>query len=569
MVENIYKALSEERKKLQEEGLVPAWYSTSGYQMFKEKYEYETNGRSVRGQFERIAKTAAKHLVGTPMHAGAETAFFDLLWNGWLSPSTPVLANMGTNRGMPVSCSGSVVGDSIDGFYSAYRETALLTKYGFGTSGYLGDIRPRGSKIAVGGKASGVVPVFKRFVQDMRDVAQGTARRGAWAGYLPIDHADFDELVEYIMAEPDDANVGWVATNEFKRRLDAGDAEAIRRYQKAMKAKMVLGKGYWSFIDKVNEKRPEWYKELDLTVKASNLCNEITLFADHDHTFTCVLSSLNLALYDDWKDTDAIHWATIFLDCVASEFIERATGIPGLEKAVRFTEKGRALGLGVCGFHTYLQKKKVPFESFEAHQINKVIFYEIDKMSKEASKTLANELGEPEWMKGWGYRNTHRIAIAPTKSTALLMGGVSEGINPDPAMSFTQLTSAGEVERVNPVLLDLMKEKGVYTKKHIKELKLAGGSVQHVAWLSPEEKAVFRTAFEINQEAILRLASVRGKHIDQWQSLNLFFGASADEKEISRIHQIAFDDPNILGLYYIYSNSEIQGAIDNECLACQ
>lgn len=544
------------------------WYSTSGYQMFKEKYEYETNGRSVRGQFERIAKTAAKHLKGTSLEKDAETAFFDLLWKGWLSPSTPVLANMGTNRGMPVSCSGSVVGDSIDGFYTAYRETALLTKYGFGTSGYLGDIRPRGSKISVGGKASGVVPVFKRFVQDMRDVAQGTARRGAWAGYLPIDHGDFDELVEHVMADPDDANVGWVATSQFITLLNSGDKEAIRRYQKAMKAKMVLGKGYWSFIDKINDKRPEWYKALGLYVKASNLCNEITLFADEDHTFTCVLSSLNLALRDEWKDTDAIFWATVFLDCVAGEFIERAKGISGLEKAVRYTEKGRALGLGVCGFHTYLQKKRIPFESFDAHQLNNEIFYDIDKKSKEASALMARELGEPEWMKGWGYRNTHRIAIAPTKSTALLMGGVSEGINPDPAMSFTQLTAAGEVERVNPVLLELMKEKGVYSKKHVKEIKLANGSVQGVSWLTPEEKSVFRTAFEINQEAILRLASSRGRYLDQWQSLNLFFGASANEREISRIHQIAFNDPNILGLYYIYSNSEVSGALNQECIAC-
>ena len=544
------------------------WYSTAGAQMFYEKYEYETNGRSVRGQFERIAKTAAKHLKGTTLEKDAETAFFDLLWKGWLSPSTPVLANMGTNRGMPVSCSGSVVGDSIDGFYTAYRETALLTKYGFGTSGYLGDIRPRGSAISVGGKASGVVPVFKRFVQDMRDVAQGTARRGAWAGYLPIDHGDFDELVEHVMADPDDANVGWVATDKFIALMNSGDKEAIRRYQKAMKAKMVLGKGYWSFIDKVNNKRPEWYKALGLEVKASNLCNEITLFADGDHTFTCVLSSLNLALRDEWENTDAIFWATAFLDCVASEFIEKAKGILGLEKAVRFTEKGRALGLGACGFHTYLQKKRIPFESFDAHQLNNQIFHDINEKSKEASALLARELGEPEWMKGWGYRNTHRIAIAPTKSTALLMGGVSEGINPDPAMSFTQLTAAGEVERVNPVLLDLMKEKGVYSKKHVKEIKLANGSVQGVSWLTSEEKAVFRTAFEINQEAILRLASARGRYIDQWQSLNLFFGASANEQEISRIHQIAFNDPNILGLYYIYSNSEVSGALDSECVAC-
>lgn len=272
MITNLYERLSETRKKLQAEGLVPEWYSTAAYQLFSQKYEYETHGRSVRGQFERIAKTAAKHLKGTKWENVAEAKFFDLLWNGWLSPSTPVLANMGTNRGLPVSCSGGYIHDSINGFYSSRHETAMLTKNGFGTSAYLGSIRPRGSDISVGGKASGVVPVFKGFVQDMRDVAQGTARRGAWAGYLEIDHDDFDELVDHITAEPDDANVGWIITDAFLNKLRAGDEEAIRRYQKAMKFKMVTGKGYFFFVDKANAKRPEAYIKNNLTVKASNLC---------------------------------------------------------------------------------------------------------------------------------------------------------------------------------------------------------------------------------------------------------------------------------------------------------
>lgn len=272
MTINIYDKLSEERKKLQEDGLVPEWYSTGGYQLFKEKYDYQTDGRSVRGQFERIAKTAAKHLKGTSFMDDAEQQFFDLFWNGYLSPSTPVLANMGTDRGLPVSCSGSVVGDSIHGFYSNRLETAMLTKMGFGTSGYLGDIRPRGAGIACGGKASGVVPVFKGHVQDMRDVAQGTARRGAWAGYLEIDHGDFDELADLVMSEPDDANVGWIISNAFIDLLEAKDPEADRRFKKTMKVKMVTGKGYYCFIDKVNANRPEMYKRLGLEVKSSNLC---------------------------------------------------------------------------------------------------------------------------------------------------------------------------------------------------------------------------------------------------------------------------------------------------------
>lgn len=564
---NLYDKLSEERKQLQEQGLVPDWYSTGGYQMFKEKYEYEVDGRSVRGQFERIARTAAKHLKGTKFEKDAEAKFFDLFWRGLLSPSTPVLANMGTTRGLPVSCSGSAVEDSIDGFYSNRHETAMLTKFGFGTSSYLGNIRPRGTPIRVGGKASGVVPVFKGHVQDMRDVAQGTARRGAWAGYLEIDHGDFDELADHIMAEPDDANVGWIIRNDFIKRLESKDIDALRRFQKAMKMKMITGKGYFCFIDKINEKRPAMYKNLGLTVKASNLCDEITLFADAQHTFTCVLSSMNVAKWDDIKDTDAVYWATIFLDCVASELIEMGRGIPGLEKAIRFTEKGRALGLGQCGFHTLLQSKMLSFEGFEAHMLNLDIAAFIDRESLRASQDLAAELGEPEWCKGYGVRNTHRIAIAPTKSTALLMGGVSEGINPDPAMSFTQMTAAGEVDRINPILLNLMKSKGVYSKKNIAEITAKQGSVQHVDWLDAEEKAVFRTAFEINQKAIIRMASARARYVDQWQSLNLFFAADEDPAWIAEVHGEAFRDPNILGLYYIYTQAGVQ-ASKGECEAC-
>jgi ribonucleoside-diphosphate reductase alpha chain len=564
MSKNIYKELSEERKKLQEQDLVPQWYTTAGYQMFKEKYEWDTNGRSVRGQFERIAKTAAKHV---PMLPEAEAKFFELLWKGWLSPSTPVLANMGTTRGMPVSCSGTIATDSIDGFYSNLHEVAMLTKNGFGTASDFSNIRPRGSKISIGGKASGVLPVIKEHVNAMRNVAQGTARRGAWACYLDIEHGDFHEVVDHISAEPDDLNIGWTIRQSFIDRLDSGDQEAITRFQKAMKVKMVTGKGYFFFVDKANAKRPAMYKELGLMINNSQLCSEIMLFNDEEHTYTCVLSSMNASKYREWKNTNAVYWATIFLDCVASEFVERAEGVPGLEKAVRFTIKGRALGLGLCGIHTLFMQEGLPFESFEAHRLSQEIQKHIDEESLRASKDLAKLLGEPEWCKGYGLRNTHRIAIAPTKSTALLMGGISEGINPDPAMSYTQMTAAGEVDRLNPVLLELMKRKGVYTKKHIQEITDKQGSVQHVDWLTAEEKEIFKTAFEINQKAVLRLASARSMYIDQWQSLNLFFAADEDPAWIAEVHSEAFRDPNMLALYYIYTQAGVQ-ASKGECEAC-
>ena len=564
-----YERLSDERKALQKEGLVPKWYSTGGYQMFKEKYEYQTEGRSVRGQFERIAKTAAKHLEDTTLHKGAEEKFFNLLWKGWLSPSTPVLANMGTNRGLPVSCSGGVVEDSIEGFYKNRTETAILTKHGFGTSVYLGNIRPRGSKISVGGKANGLVPVFKGHVQDMREVSQGSARRGAWAGYLEIDHGDFDELADFILAEPDDCNVGWIITDEFIKRLDSGEDEAIRRYQKAMKLKMVTGRGYFHFIDKVNRQRPDMYKEHGLTVKASNLCLEIALFADADHTFSCVLSSLNDARWDEWKDTDAPYWATVFLDCVAEEFIQRAKKINGLDKVIRFTEKGRALGLGQCGLHTLFQSKMIPFESLEAQLLSQQIAKRIQEESDRASRDMAVILGEPEWCKGYGFRNTHRRAIAPTKSTALLMGGISEGINPDPAMTYTQKTSAGDVSRINPTFLKLMKERGHNNKATLKSITDKFGSVQHLDWLTDEEKAVFKTAFEIDQNVILRMTAARQKFVDQGQSMNLFFSAEEKPEHIGRVMTTAAKNEGILGVYYIYTQAGVKAAQETQCLACQ
>ena len=564
MSESIYKKLSEERKELQAQGLVPEWYTTAGYQMFKEKYEYETQGRSVRGQFERIAKTAAKHV---PMLPEAEEEFFNLLWKGWLSPSTPVLANMGTTRGMPVSCSGTIADDSVDGFYSNLREVALLTKYGFGTATDLSNVRPRGAKISIGGKASGVLPVIKEHVNAMRNIAQGTARRGAWACYLNIEHGDFNEVADHILAEPDDLNIGWTIKQSFIDRLNSGDQEALERFQKAMKIKMVTGKGYFFFVDKANAKRPIMYRDKGLFINNSQLCSEIMLFNDDEHTYTCVLSSMNAAKWDEWKDTNAAYWATIFLDCVASEFVERAKNVPGLEKAVRFTIKGRALGLGLCGIHTLFMQKMLPFEGFQAHTLSQEIQSVIWEHANIATARMAELLGEPEWCKSYGVRNTHLIAIAPTKSTALLMGGVSEGINPDPAMSYTQMTAAGEVDRLNPVLLELMKQKGVYTKKHVQEITDKQGSVQHVDWLTEEEKKVFRTAFEIDQKAVLRLASARSRYIDQWQSLNLFFAADEDPAYIAEVHQEAFADPNILALYYIYTQAGVQAAKDS-CEAC-
>ena len=564
---SFYDKLKEERKTLQEQDLLPAWMTTAGYQLFKEKYLWAEHPRK---QYEVIAATLAAHTDDAPAW---RHKFFDLFWRGWLSPSTPVLANTGTDRGLPVSCSGGYVSDSVDGFYLARREAALLTKHGFGTSGYLGDIRPRGAPISSGGKASGVLPVLKGFVQDSRDVSQGGVRRGSWAGYLPIDHGDFFEVARYLENEPDDLNIGWNISDDFLNRLQMQETDARIRFGTALKTKLVTGKGYFYFPDKANRALPAYYP---ISTKASNLCSEILLPSDEQHTFTCVLSSMNVAKYDEWKDTDAVFTATVFLDCVCSEFILKAKGIPGLENAVRFTEKARALGLGVAGFHSYLQSKNIPMDSLEAVYFNQELFEKLDKESLEASQWMGENWGSPQWVREHGgndplgqpLRNCSRIAVAPTKSTALIMGGISEGINPDPAMVYTQTTAGGEMDRINPYLLDIMKERGVYNKATLTDLTDKFGSVQHVEWLTEEEKRVFKTAFELDQNVLVRLASQRAKYIDQWQSLNLFFSAEADPRYVAEVHKNAFMDENIRALYYVYSKSGVSASKD-ECSVCQ
>lgn len=546
-----YEEYRRERLELQAKGQVPEWMTTGGYQLFKQKYQYE--GQTVRETHERIADTLSAHLPASIREEG-KAWFFSLLWKGWLSPSTPVLANTGTNRGLPVSCSGQYIGDSIHSFYSNRLECAVLTKNGFGTSGYFGDIRPRGAGFSGGGTASGAPTIFAGFCQDMRDVSQGSQRRGAFAAYFDITTADFEELITYAYTNPDDCNIGWCVTDSFITALDNGDAEALRRFQETLKLKMTLGIGYYFFVDIVNNLNPEGYPH----VNASNLCSEITLFADNEHTFTCVLSSMNVAKFNEWKDTDAVFWSTVFLDCVAEEFIQKAKHIPALEKAVRYTEKYRSLGLGVTGFCTYLQSESIPYESLEAQWFNDDLFSIIKRAAVDASKT----------MEQWGrVPHSHLLAVAPTKSTALLMGGVSEGINPDPAMTYTQLTPAGEVDRVSPVLLKVMKERGKYTPETIQDIVTNNGSVQHVEWLDDHEKKVFKTAFEINQETVVRLASRRQRFICQSQSLNLFFAADEDPRWISHIHKLAFKDKNIKSLYYIYTKAGISGS--KECEACQ
>jgi ribonucleoside-diphosphate reductase alpha chain len=575
---NKYEQLSHIRKELQRLGEAPDWYTTAAYQLLTEN-EYLNTAETPKDMFTRMANRASELTTfPIPKNFGYENwndAFYDITWKGWLSPSTPVLTNLGNDRGHPISCSGTHLEDSIYGFYAARMEVALLTKAGYGTSWNLSNVRPRGSVISKGGTASGIMQSASGAVQDTKDVSQGS-RRGNIGQYLNPMHADFDEMYDQIMAEDDGWNAGWILTDSYKELFKTDPDTADTIWKKMMKGRMSKGKGYQFYLDKVNRSRPQMYQDRGLLVSHSNLCGEINLFNDEDHSFTCVLSSMNIARYDEWKDTKAIQIATVFLDAVIEDMLIKARAGKGFEKIIAFTEKSRAIGLGQLGISTYYQMNSWVYGGLESIMFNQSITKELDRETLLASRMLAREVGEPEWMKGYGERFSHRLAFPPTKSTAVHMGGMSEGINPVYANVYEQDTAGGNIYRINPVLLTLMKERDTYTEEVMQRISEAQGSVQGEDWLSVHEKDVFRTAYELNQETIIMMGSQRQKIMTlggggQGQSLNLFITPDESEEEISRLHVLAFLDEWLLSLYYVHSlNEELTYKINkSSCVSCE
>lgn len=576
---DMYEKLSNERKKLQMEDKLPEWMTTMGWQTLKNKdYLYKTN--DLKYTFRRMAKTAARHLnkLGIERKEYYQRRFFEIMWYAHMGPSTPNF-NLGTPKGCPISCAGNVIGDSVLEFYEATLEAAMLTKECFGTSSYLGEIRHRGAPISRGGTAQGILPVFNDNAQVMIDITQGTARRGNWAGYIDLMCPDFDEVIDDIFKSPEGKNIGINYYDDDLIAISNQNPEAIRRYQKHMKLRAVFGKGYFYFPDRVARMQPKMYAELGLRSKASNLCSEITLHADSEHTYTCVLSSMNLAKYDEWKDTDAVQVATIFLDCVVSEFLDIIENKPANErrvfqKVINSTKKSRALGLGVMGFHTLLREKMIPVESEECVDLNEEIFKHIHDESLKASQFLAKELGEPEWCKGHGVRNTHRTSLPPTMSSSVVCMSVSQSIEWETANTYQQKLAGGTVYRVNPTLMKIMKERGKLTEEEIERIGIElDGSVQTLDYLTDLEKEVFKTADEIDPKVTIDLAAARQKWICQAQSLNLQFKADESEEYISDVHLYAMFNPNIKSLYYMRSKptskaSSGKSVTTDECLSC-
>lgn len=558
---NEFEKISQERKESIRLGHSPESMTTQGYILFKEKYVY--GDATVNETYERIANTLAEFY-----HIDVELAkakFTSLLKRNVLQPSTPVMSNTGTDRGDSVSCSGNDIQDTVFDFYDALKENAVLSQRGYGTSSYLGGIRPRGAKISKGGKAQGTVPVYEDEMIMATKISQGYNRRGAWAGYLEENHEDFHELSNFVILNSSDANVGWIYDQESINNLHAYDLPTIKRFNRVAYIRSRFGKGYILKRSTANKYTTKAIKNSGCPIKASNLCIEIMLPSNDKYTFSCVLSSLNLSKWYEFEEDD-IFWSLIFLDCIVSKTLKDTANVRGMEKIHAFTRDFRAVGLGALGWHTLLQENSIPFESLKAKMLNKKIFATIRKETVRASQHLAKVFGEPLHCKGTGMANATTMAIAPNVASAILAGSVSQSIEPQVSNAYNQNTAAGELSRFNPTLAKILKAKGVYSAELAHEISTTYlGSVQHLDCLTEHEKRVFKTAKEISQDSILEQAEDRQEFVDQGQSLNLF--PDGDEIEVGRILKKFMEYERLKSAYYQRSQRSVRGS-NGECLAC-
>ena len=566
----------------------PAWGDT---EVYKKTITggYLINGESPKDAYWRVSNSVAKRLYKPEL---AEK-FFEYIWQGWLCLASPVLSNTGTDRGLPISCFGIDVADSIHDIGQKNLEMMLLAKHGGGVGIGINMIRPAGAKITNNGTSDGVVPFCKIYDSTILATNQGSVRRGAASVNINIDHSDFEEWLEIREPKGDvnrqslNLHQCVVVGDKFMRRLENGNKEARNKWSKLLQKRKATGEPYILFKGNTNKNNPEAYKKNSLKVHMTNICSEIVLHTDESHSFVCCLSSVNLDKYDEWKNTNLIYDATWFLDGVLEEFIQKAKNMKGFENSVRSAEKGRALGLGVLGWHSLLQKNGIAFEGLLAQFKTREIFSKIKIETERASRALAETYGEPLWCAGTGMRNTHLRAIAPTVSNSKLSGNVSPGIEPWAANVFTEQSAKGTFIRKNKELKKVLRKIGIDNKETWDKILEHGGSVQGIkqldGWyydnggrLNQEEgeavKNVFKTFKEINQLELVRQAGIRQDYIDQSVSLNLAFPSEATPRWLNTVHFEAWKR-GIKTLYYTRTESVLRGdiaaaAMDPDCLSC-
>jgi ribonucleoside-diphosphate reductase alpha chain len=529
---------------------------------------YLLKGETVEGAIERICAAAAQRLYKPEL----KDAFKEMIERGWMSLSSPIWANMGTERGLPISCFNVHVPDNIEGITHKLGEVIMQTKLGGGTSAYFGALRERGSAVTDNGKSSGAVSFMRLFDTAMDTISQGGVRRGAFAAYMDIDHADIEEFlaIKDIGHPIQNLFYGVCVPDYWMQDMIDGDQKKRQVWAKVIESRQQKGLPYIFFSDNVNRNKPQVYKDLNLTIHSSNLCSEIMLPSTEDESFICCLSSMNLELYDEWKDTNAVKLAIFFLDAVLQEFIVKTDGNHFLKAANQFARRHRALGLGVLGWHSYLQKNNIPFEGLRAKQLTASIFKDINEKAVKASKDLAWIYGEPELLKGYGRRNTTLLAIAPTTSSSAILGQTSPGIEPFSSNYFKAGLSKGNFMRKNKYLKALLMEKGIDNEDTWRSIMLNHGSVQHLKELNEQEKEVFKTFKEISQLEIVQQASIRQEYVDQSQSLNLNIPADLPIKDVNRLLIEAWK-LGVKTLYYQRSQSVSKEMVTSlvSCKSCE
>ncbi|CAI8402395.1 MAG: Vitamin B12-dependent ribonucleoside-diphosphate reductase [Flavobacteriaceae bacterium] len=540
---------------------------------------YLTEGVSPEERIREVAERA-EEILGIPGYADK---FYGYMSEGYFSLASPVWSNFGKKRGLPVSCFGSHIDDDIGNILYTQSEVGMMSKLGGGTSGYFGKIRPRGAAIKNNGEASGAVHIMRLFESMVDVVSQGSVRRGRFSPYLPIDHADIKEFLE-IGSEGNpiqELTHGVTVTNAWMDDMIAGDEQKRKIWAKVLQSRGEMGYPYIFFTDNANNNAADVYQDKNHHIYASNLCTEIMLPSNHDWSFVCVLSSINVLHYDKWKDTDAVETMVYFLDAVITEFLEKLESYKNsedredrqtflfMERAYNFAKDNRSLGLGALGWHSLLQSKKHAFNSQEAFDLNSEIFREIKERSYKASGELADIFGEPEVLKGYGRRNATLNAVAPTTSSAFILGQVSQGIEPIWSNIYVKDIAKIKTTIKNPFLVELLKEKGMDTREVWLDIRDRDGSVQHLDFLTENEKNVFKTYSEIDQMDIIYQAANRQNHIDQGQSLNIIVHPETPTKEINKIHITAWK-LGLKSLYYQHSmNAAQKFKQKKDCASCE
>lgn len=529
---------------------------------------YLLEGTSPEARIRAIADHAAA-LLQDPAFGDK---FYHYMARGYFSLSSPIWSNFGLGRGLPISCFGSFIGDSIYDIMRTTAEVGMMSKIGGGTSAYFGAIRPRGSDISNNGKSDGSFNFTKLFDTVIDVISQGTSRKGQFAGYIDIEHGDIEEWLE-IHSEGNPIQLmyyGVCIGNDWLESMKAGDADKRRIWAKLLQRKSESGIPYLFFKDNANAGRPEVYKDRDMPIYASNLCTEIMLPASEEESFVCCLSSMNLLHYNEWKDMDAVETLTYFLDAVMSEFIDKSADLPYLDRAHRFAKRHRALGLGVLGWHSYLQSEMIAFDSFAAMQKNNEIFKCLQNKTLAASQALAAKFGEPEILQGYGRRNTTLMSIAPTKSSSFILGSVSPSVEPFKSNYHVKDLAKIKTTYKNPFLVKLLESKGLNSSNIWESILLHDGSVQHLEQLSEQEKEVFKTFAEISQLAVIQQAAQRQKYIDQGQSINVMIHPNTPTRDINQLYLTAAE-LGLKSIYYQHSISAAQNFNRNllNCSSCE